>query len=177
MTENAERKRVAARLFGGLNFFNADPEYADYLKRRGYNEFKLGAYSQSPQQKRIMNRNIREFLKSDVPHLKNEEDYLRGLWNTMPDKQKAGRTFDEYFDSTVLNQFEKDLNTFKTSMREASAGELEEEARVYIEFNRLPKKIRRRAIVLYETEILRGKADMTDPMTVQQITQVGQNLR
>ena len=177
MTENAERKRVAARLFGGLNFFNADPEYADYLKRRGYNEFKLGAYSQSPQQKRIMNRNIREFLKSYVPHLKNEEDYLRGLWNTMPDKQKAGRTFDEYFDSTVLNQFEKDLNTFKTSMREASAGELEEEARVYIEFNRLPKKIRRRAIVLYETEILRGKADMTDPMTVQQITQVGQNLR
>ena len=177
MTENAERKRVAARLFGGLNFFNADPEYADYLKRRGYNEFQLGAYSQSPQQKRIMNRNIREFLKSYVPHLKNEEDYLRGLWNTMPDKQKAGRTFDEYFDSTVLNQFEKDLNTFKTSMREASAGELEEEARVYIEFNRLPKKIRRRAIVLYETEILRGKADMTDPMTVQQITQVGQNLR
>ena len=177
MTENAERKRVAARLFGGLNFFNADPEYADYLKRRGYNEFKLGAYSQSPQQKRIMNRNIREFLKSYVPHLKNEEDYLRGLWNTMPDKQKAGRTFDEYFDSTVLNQFEKDLNTFKTSMREASAGELEEEARVYIEFNRLPKKIRRRAIVLYETEILRGKAAMTDPMTVQQITQVGQNLR
>ena len=177
MTENAERKRVAARLFGGLNFFNADPEYADYLKRRGYNEFKLGAYSQSPQQKRIMNRNIREFLKSYVPHLKNEEDYLRGLWNTMPDKQKAGRTFDEYFDSTVLNQFEKDLNTFKTSMREASAGELQEEARLYIEFNRLPKKIRRRAIVLYETEILRGKADMTDPMTVQQITQVGQNLR
>ena len=177
MTENAERKRVAARLFAGLNFFNADPEYADYLKRRGYNEFKLGAYSQSPQQKRIMNRNIREFLKSYVPHIKNEEDYLKGLWNTMPDKQKAGRTFDEYFDSTVLNQFEKDLNTFKTSMRKASAAELEEEARVYIEFNKLPKKIRRRAIVLYETEILRGKADMTDPTTVQQITQVGQNLR
>ena len=177
MTEKAERKRIAARLFTGLNFFNADPEYADYLKRRGYNEFKLGAYSQSPQQKRIMNRNIREFLKSYVPHIKNEEDYMKGLWNTMPDKQKAGRTFDEYFDSTVLNQFEKDLNTFKSSMREASAGELEEEAKVYIEFNRLPKKIRRRAIVLYETEIIKGKADMTDPTTVQQITQVGQNLR
>ncbi len=177
MTEKAERKRIAARLFTGLNFFNADPEYADYLKRRGYNEFKLGAYSQSPQQKRIMNRNIREFLKSYVPHIKNEEDYMKGLWNTMPDKQKAGRTFDEYFDSTVLNQFEKDLNTFKSSMRESSAGELEEEAKVYIAFNRLPKKIRRRAIVLYETEIIKGKADMTDPTTVQQITQVGQNLR
>ena len=177
MTEKAERKRIAARLFTGLNFFNADPEYADYLKRRGYNEFKLGAYSQSPQQKRIMNRNIREFLKSYVPHIKNEEDYMKGLWNTMPDKQKAGRTFDEYFDSTVLNQFEKDLNTFKSSMRESSAGELEEEAKVYIEFNSLPKKIRRRAIVLYETEIIKGKADMTDPTTVQQITQVGQNLR
>tara|TARA_R100001463_G_scaffold136632_3_gene202643 strand:+ start:2844 stop:6548 length:3705 start_codon:yes stop_codon:yes gene_type:complete len=177
MTEKAERKRIAARLFTGLNFFNADPEYADYLKRRGYNEFKLGAYSQSPQQKRIMNRNIREFLKSYVPHIKNEEEYMKGLWNTMPDKQKAGRTFDEYFDSTVLNQFEKDLNTFKSSMRESSAGELEEEAKVYIEFNRLPKKIRRRAIVLYETEIIKGKADMTDPTTVQQITQVGQNLR
>ena len=177
MTEKAERKRIAARLFTGLNFFNADPEYADYLKRRGYNEFKLGAYSQSPQQKRIMNRNIREFLKSYVPHIKNEEDYMKGLWNTMPDKQKAGRTFDEYFDSTVLNQFEKDLNTFKSSMRESSAGELEEEAKVYIAFNRLPKKVRRRAIVLYETEIIKGKADMTDPTTVQQITQVGQNLR
>ena len=95
----------------------------------------------------------------------------------MPDKQKAGRTFDEYFDSTVLNQFEKDLNTFKSSMRESSAGELEEEAKVYIDFNRLQKKIRRGAIVLYETEIIKGKADMTDPTTVQQITQVGQNLR
>lgn len=176
MTEKAERKRLAARLFGGLNFYNADPEYADYLKRKGYTEFKLGAYSQSPMQKRIMNRNIREYLKTAVPKLQAQEDRLQNSWQLMSDEEKGGRTFDEYFDAVYLGKFEESLNKVKSKIRKASMSKLEEETKTYLEFNKLPKKVRRRAIVLYETELGR-EADLSDVSAVRQITKVGQTIR
>jgi len=177
LAEKAERRRLGARLFTGLNFYNADPEYARYLKSKGFNEFKLGAYSQSPQQKRIMNRNIREYLKAYVPRLQKEEERLRNEWARTPDSKKGNRTFDEYFDAVGMSQFEQDLSKFKTKIREKSAGQLDIEARAYIEFNKLPRSLKRRAIVVYENNIIQGKADMTDPETVLSVVKVAQKLR
>ena len=175
LSETSERQRVAWKLFGGLNFYQADPEYADYLKRKGYNEFQLSAYSKSPTQKRVMNRHMREWLKTYVPKLQNKEEQLRNRWEFMDEKEKGGRTFDDYFDAVVMRKFEEDLIEKKNKFRKISMAELEDETKVYLGFNKLPKKVRRRAQVLWETQ--NGPADLNDIDTVREITLYGNQIR
>ena len=175
LSETSERQRVAWKLFGGLNFYQADPEYAAYLKGKGYNEFKISAYSKSPTQKRVMNRHLREWLKTYVPKLQNKEEQLRNRWEFMDEKEKGGRTFDDYFDAVVMRKFEEDLIEKKNKFRKISMAELEDETKVYLGFNKLPKKVRRRAQVLWETQ--NGPADLNDIDTVREITLYGNQIR
>ena len=53
--------------------------------------------------------------------------------------------------------------------------ELEDETKVYLGFNKLPKKVRRRAQVLWETQ--NGPADLNDIDTVREITLYGNQIR
>ena len=175
LSETSERQRIAWKLFGGLNFYQADPEYADYLKRKGFNEFQLGAYSKSPTQKRVMNRHMREWLQTYIPHMQNEEEKLRNRWDFMSEEEKGGRTFDDYFDAVVLRNFEKKLTEKKNKFRKISMAELEDETKVYLGFNKLPKKVRRRAQVLWETQ--NGPADLNDIDTVREITAYGKQIQ
>jgi len=175
LSETSERQRVAWKLFGGLNFYQADPEYADYLKRKGFNEFQLGAYSKSPTQKRVMNRHMREWLQTYIPHMQNEEEKLRNRWDFMSEEEKGGRTFDDYFDAVVLRNFEKKLTEKKNKFRKISMAELEDETKVYLGFNKLPKKVRRRAQVMWETQ--NGPADLNDIDTVREITAYGKRIQ
>lgn len=183
LSETAERKRVAARLFSGLNFYNSDPEYADYLKRKGYTEFKISGYSQSPMQKRMMNSNLRQWLKIQVPNLQRAEERARSRYERIDPERKQYKTFDQYFDATVLSKFDEKLREKKSKLRKQTAAKLEEETKAYLDYNRLPRAIRRRAEVYYETEYPNakldedGEADLSDIETIKVINSIGQKLR
>ena len=63
----------------------------------------------------------------------------------------------------------------KNKFRKISMAELEDETKVYLGFNKLPKKVRRRAQVLWEKQ--NGPADLNDIDTVREITLYGNQIR
>ena len=176
LQEDMDRKRMGAKVLLGLNFKAADPEYADYLKGKGYTEFMLGSNSKSPEQRREENVYIREYLKAVAPVLKEMEDEFRTEWNYMDDFQKDGLTFDQAFSARYLNEFEKDLRDTKRMLRESTGAELTDEVRAYLAYNKLPRKIKRNARVEYQIN-MGEKPDMTDPQTVLAVTEIGQEIR
>lgn len=171
LKDEADRKRMAAKVLFGLNFHSADTEYARYLKDNGFSEFKLGSNSRSPQQRRDENVYIRQYLKAQVPALQQAEEQLRRQWETMSDEAKEGLTFEQAVDTRIMSPFEKNLRKIKARLRKSSGAELDEEVKAYLELNKVPRAKKRRAIAEYQ--MLTGEVpDMTDPTTVRKVVAI-----
>lgn len=176
LQEDMERKRMGAKVLAGINFKAADPEYASYLKKHGYTEFYLGSNSRSPSQRRSENVFIREALKTMVPALQEIEADFKNEWSYMDDMEKDGMTFEQAFEARYLGEFESGLRRIKSRLREATTAELNDEVRAYMEVNKLPRSIKRRAIAEYQ--MLNGEPpDMSDPETVLEVAKIGQAKR
>ena len=175
LKENMERSRLWAKMVFGLNFHHADPEYAAYLKDKGYTEFKLGFYSRSPEQRRFMNKHIREYLKVAVPALQEAEDKSRRIYERQDPENQELRTFEEFFKANVLSKFDKKLRKVKGKLKERSLSELELETLAYLEFNKFPKQLKRNIITNYELKY--GEADTTDPQVVIELIRLGKAMR
>lgn len=176
LQEDMERKRMGAKVLAGINFKAADPEYASFLKRQGYTEFYLGSNSKSPSQRRSENAYIRQALKSITPVLQELEGNFREEWSGMSQAEKGGITFEQAFDSRYLSGksgFESQLRRIKTNLRKKTDAELDTEVKTYIDFNKLPRAVKRRAKVEWTLQNDGRVPDMSDIETVQEITRYG----
>ena len=130
-----------------------------------------------------MNSNLRQWLKIQVPNLQRAEERARSRYERIDPERKQYKTFDQYFDATVLSKFDEKLREKKSKLRKQTATKLEEETKAYLDYNRLPRAIRRRAEVYYETEYPNakldedGEADLSDIETIKVINSIGQKLR
>ena len=61
-------------------------------------------------------------------------------------------------------------------LRQSTGAELSDEVRAYLEYNKLPRKIKRNARVEYQINMGK-KPDMTDPETVLAVTEIGKEIR
>jgi len=173
LKDEADRKRMSAKVIAGLNFHAADTDYARYLKQNGFSEFKLGSNSRSPQQRRDENVYIRQYLKAAVPTLQNAEKEFKIEWDAMSDDAKEGITFEQAVDTRIMSPFEKQLRKIKARLRKSSGATLDEEVRAYLELNKLPRAKKRRAIAEYQIQT--GEVpDMTDPLTVRKVAKYAQ---
>jgi hypothetical protein len=173
-----ERKRVSpfSRVLLGLNMSTKDSEEGEYLKRLGFTEYDLGSRSKVPTVKRFENKVLREALPEIVRAVKLREKTVRDEYIKAPKSVKDEFSEQNYVNSDIKPLIKTYLRNIKEDLANIKTGESSPYVNALVEFRKLPKDFRRRAMTKYMQ--LRGEApNPLDPEHLQELTKIGKVFR
>tara|TARA_R100000458_G_scaffold59925_2_gene72788 strand:- start:257 stop:4624 length:4368 start_codon:yes stop_codon:yes gene_type:complete len=116
------RKHPLARVFLGLTMTSRNSEAGDFLKRLGYDEYKMMSKSQVPSIQRYENKYMREtFIPVIVDLLQASEVKAIIKWNSSPSLQNEYKQR-KYVVDTLRAEFEAALTATKQNLKEETLG-------------------------------------------------------
>jgi len=152
-----ERKRVSplSRVLLGLNMSTKDSVEGEYLKRLGFTEYDLASRSRVPTVKRFENKILREALPEIVRAVKLREKEVRNEYIKSNKATKEKFSEQNYVNSDIKPLVKTYLNKVRDNLTDIKTGESSTYVKALVEFRKLPKDFRRRAMSKYFE--MRGK--------------------
>jgi hypothetical protein len=173
-----ERKRVAplSRLFLGVNLTTKDSLEGEYLKKLGFNEYDLGSKSKVPTVKRFENKILREALPEIVRAVKIRENIVREEYINSPKSVKDKFSEQDYVNSDIKPLIKARLNKVRTGLSDIKTGQSSNYIKALVEFRKLPKDFRRRAMTKY-VDLNNKEPDASNAKDLATLTTIGKTFR
>ena len=173
-----ERKRVSpfGRVLLGLNMSTKDSEEGEYLKRLGFTEYDLGSRSKVPTVKRFENKILREALPEIVRAVKLREKTVRNEYINAPKSVKEEFSEQNYVNSDIKPLIKTYLKNIKEDLTNIKTGESSTYTKSLVEFRKLPKDFRRRAMTKY-MELYDKEPDASNAEDLFTLTKIGKTYR
>jgi hypothetical protein len=173
-----ERKRVSpfARVLLGLNMSTKDSEEGEYLKRLGFTEYDLASRSKVPTVKRFENKVLREALPEIVRAVKLREKTVRDEYIKAPKSVKEEFSEQNYINSDIKPLIKAYLRNIKEDLANIKTGESSTYTKSLVEFRKLPKDFRRRAMTKY-MELYDKEPDASNAEDLFTLTKIGKTYR
>ena len=173
-----ERKRVSplSRLFLGVNLSTKDSLEGEYLKKLGFTEYDLGSKSKVPTVKRFENKILREALPEIVRAVKIREDIVRKEYIDSSKSVKDKFSEQDYVNSDIKPLIKARLNKIRTGLSDIKTGQSSNYIKALVEFRKLPKDFRRRAMTKY-VDLNNKEPDASDAKDLATLTTIGKTFR
>ena len=173
-----ERKRVSpfARVLLGLNMSTKDSEEGEYLKRLGFTEYDLASRSKVPTVKQFENKVLREALPEIVRAVKLREKTVRDEYIKAPKSVKEEFSEQNYVNSDIKPLIKAYLRNIKEDLANIKTGESSTYTKSLVEFRKLPKDFRRRAMTKY-MELYDKEPDASNAEDLFTLTKIGKTFR
>lgn len=158
---DAQRVNPSARVLLGMSQKKADPEYAEYLKRLGFNEYDFRV-SDVPSVQRFEV----DFLQKEMPIIvdaaRAREEDLRAEYQEKDDAFKRKITEDKYVNSHIKPMITGMFQESKAAITQVAKKTANRYIQEMTEYRRLPKDLRKLASVEFLSRNGRSPLDI-DP--------------
>lgn len=158
---DAQRVNPSARVLLGMSQKKADPEYAEYLKRLGFNEYDFRV-SDVPSVQRFEV----DFLQKEMPIIvdaaRAREEDLRAEYQEKDDIFKSKITEDKYVNSHIKPMITGMFQESKAAITQVAKKTANKYIQEMTEYRRLPKDLRKLASVEFLSRNGRSPLDI-DP--------------
>jgi len=173
-----ERKRVSplSRLFLGVNLSTKDSLEGEYLKKLGFTEYDLGSKSKVPTVKRFENKILREALPEIVRAVKIRENIVREEYINSSKEVKDKFSEQDYVNSDIKPLIKTRLNKIRTALSDIKTGQSSNYIKALVEFRKLPKDFRRRAMTKY-VALNNKEPDASNAKDLATLTTIGKTFR
>jgi hypothetical protein len=173
-----ERKRVSplSRLFLGVNLTTKDSLEGEYLKKLGFTEYDLGSKSKVPTVKRFENKILREALPEIVRAVKIRENTVRKEYINSPKSVKDKFSEQDYVNSDIKPLIKARLNKVRAGLSDIKTGQSSDYIKALVEFRKLPKDFRRRAMTKY-VDLNNKEPDASNAKDLAALTTIGKTFR
>ena len=165
-----------SRVFLGLNLSTKDSVEGEYLKRLGFTEYDLGSRSRVPTVKRFENKVLREALPEIVRAVKLREKTVRDEYIKAPKSVKEEFSEQNYVNSDIKPLIKAYLRNIKEDLANIKTGESSTYTKSLVEFRKLPKDFRRRAMTKY-MELYDKEPDASNAEDLFTLTKIGKTFR
>ena len=153
-SEDKSRVGPVYRVLFGLNLSNRDSVEGEYLTNLGYKEYKFGSRSQVPTVQRAENKIIKEVLPEIVRVARFiREPTVRNEYRSSGQVTKGEFTEQSYVNSDIKAFINEQVRVLKAKIASEGLGkgQASNYARLLLDFRKLPKSIRRRAVTDFYT--------------------------
>jgi hypothetical protein len=173
-----ERKRVSpiSRVFLGLNLSTKDSVEGEYLKRLGFTEYDLGSRSKVPTVKRFENKILREALPEIVRAVKLREKRVRNEYIKSNKSVKEKFSEQSYVNSDIKPLIKTYLRNIKEDLSNVKTGESSTYVKSLVEFRKLKKDFRRRAMTKF-LDIYDREPDASNAKDLFKLTEIGKTFQ
>jgi hypothetical protein len=148
------RSRVGAIGSGilGITRFTGNSEDAEYLIRKGFNDWELGSRDPIKKVRNEANKRIRKDMPTVVGYVRQFETQLRKKYMDMPatSEYKQDTTIDQYVNRRVRPMIKGYMRDLQSLVKEAADGKATLEELATRDFNKMPKESRERAVDAYK---------------------------
>ena len=148
------RSRVGAIGSGilGITRFTGNSEDAEYLIRKGFNDWELGSRDPIKKVRNEANKRIRKDMPTVVGYVRQFETQLRKKYMDMPatSEYKQDTTIDQYVNRRVRPMIRGYMRDLQSLVKEAADGKATLEELATRDFNKMPKESRERAVDAYK---------------------------
>ena len=150
------RKFPILRVVGGLNITTADSEEGDYLNKLGYTDFEIGSRSRVPSIRNFENKVLSKALPQIIAAIRPDEEVQRNKYRYASADTKRTYTEEEYvlvkIRPLVKASLQKVKNTITTKNGESIHADAPRYVSAMMNFRRVPKEIRARAMLRFREE-------------------------
>ena len=140
---------VGSGLFG-ITRFTGNSESAEYLIRKGFNDWELGSQDPVRKVRNEQNKLMRKDLNTIVNLVRNIEVNLRKEYMNKSADYKASETVDSHVNKAVRPIIKGFIGDLKSSVKEAADGKATFEELATREYNNMSEDSRIRALNAYE---------------------------
>ncbi|MAJ44513.1 MAG: hypothetical protein CBC83_04745 [Flavobacteriales bacterium TMED123] len=146
------RTRVGAIGSGlfGITRFTGNSENAEYLIRKGFNDWELGSQEPVKKVRNAQNKLMRKNLNQVVGAVKNIEVGLRKKYMEMSPEYKSGESIDAFVNKQIRPIIKGFTNDIKKLTKEAAKEGVSFNELATDEYNKIPKDRRIRAKQAYD---------------------------